>query len=242
MVRRGDGRGRGGRRVRATRRPRSRLRLRLAVVPLRRDVVRRLLRGQEGIDVPVAHRRHRPQEAPQQQRPVPEQAGDLQVRAAGQISRPPRAVGGLKRTAGDGAPEPRGAAAQDPGLPAPDHAALDRGRPASGRSATDRSRPAAAREKDAEIRASPGGGEPSRAMQQQRQLGLSAASPSSSLGSPPVHLPDLPWCPGLDSRGGRSIIFSPFLTPFSHEKKRERVFFLFGVCEPARGWCEVYGG
>ena len=47
------------------------------------------------------------QEAPQQQRPVPAQAGDLQVRAVGQISRSPRAVGGLKRTA---LREPHGAA------------------------------------------------------------------------------------------------------------------------------------
>jgi hypothetical protein len=126
-----DRRRRGGRRVRAARRPGSRLRLRLAVVPLRRGVRRHrhrrlLLRGQEGIHhVPVAHRHHRPEEAPQQQRLVPAQAGDLQARAVGQISRPPREVGSSARRVDGRPPTPRppppyqspSRQPQDPGLP-----------------------------------------------------------------------------------------------------------------------------
>jgi hypothetical protein len=121
-------RGRGGRAVRATRRPRRRLRLRLAVVPLRRDVHRhcrlllrdvrrrcRLPRGVEGHDVSVAHRQHRRREPPQQ-RFV---AGDLQLHADDQISRPLRPVGS-SADRGDSADRPRRLAAatgapQDPG-------------------------------------------------------------------------------------------------------------------------------
>lgn len=108
-----DRRRRGGRRVRAARRARSRLSLRLPVVALRRGVRRHrrlLLRGQEGIHVPVAHRHHRPEEAPQQQRLVPAQAGDLQARAVGQISHPRREVGSSARR-GDGPPPESPAAA-----------------------------------------------------------------------------------------------------------------------------------
>jgi len=137
---------------------------------------------------------------------VPAQAGDLQVRAVGQISRPPRAVGGLKRTAGDGArralPEPRGAATGGASRSGPPRASGVGGARQITRRWTEAARQWAQlapptegdqqphrKLKDAEIRASHGGGEPSRAMQRNAAaaaagLSPSAASPSSSLGSP----------------------------------------------------------
>jgi hypothetical protein len=196
-----DRRRRGGRRVRAARRPGSRLRLRLAVVPLRRGVRRHrhhylLLRGQEGIHhVPVAHRHHRPEEAPQQQRLVPAQAGDLQARAVGQISRPPREVGSSARRVDGRPPTPRppyqspSRQPQDPSLPS---RAASVARARSHRAGprppalqwAQRQRPKQPPAVAAKIRVSPGGGEPSRPMQCNAAaaaagLSPSAASPSS---------------------------------------------------------------